>query len=123
MGYLRFDNPHRYLPEGNPGSADIANIQFTNVSIRCSRTPIRLMVEAGISLVRLSDIGFSDFRIESGDPCLVQGSPETTIRNVRFTNMQVDTSGEDAILCRYCAGVQLTNVILSNRSAGQGVPG
>jgi polygalacturonase len=111
-----FDNPHRYLAEGNPGSADISNLQFTNVAITCERTPIRLMVEEGIALPRLSDIGFSDFRIQSGDPCLVQGSPETTIRNVRFSNMQIDTSGKDTILCRHCEGVHLTNVSLSNRA-------
>jgi len=115
---ILFENPHRYLPANNPGSADITNILFSNVVVNCQRTPIKLVVEDGIALPRLSDLSFSDFRISSGDPCVVQGSPETLIRNVKFTNMKLETSGEDAIICRYCEGLQLTNVELSNRADG-----
>ncbi|MFC1452146.1 glycoside hydrolase family 28 protein [Verrucomicrobiota bacterium] len=110
-----FDYPGRYLPPNDPGSSDISNILFSNVVVDCRGTPIKLFVEDGIALERLADLSFSDFRIRSGGPCIVQGSPETTIRNVRFSNMQINTSGQDAVLCRHCQGVQLTNVELSNR--------
>jgi len=113
---ILFDNPHRYLRSGNPGSADVSNIMFSGVVINCQRVPIGIWVEAGISLPRLADLSFSDFRIRSGNPCTIQGSPETLIRNIKFSNMKIETSGEDAIICRYCAGVQLTNVELSNRA-------
>lgn len=48
---------------------------------------------------------------------MVKGSPETAVRNVRFSNVQIETSGEHAILCRHCEGVKLNNVELSNRPA------
>lgn len=114
---INFDNPLRYLPPGNSGSADVSHIQFSNVMIRCKRKPIRLFVADGIALPRLSDLSFSDFTIESGDSCLVQGSKETPIRNVRFNNVAIQTTGEDAILCRNCEGVDLAHVVLSNREA------
>jgi len=115
---INFDYPHRYLPPDNSGSADITNILFSGVVMNCERTPIRLLVEDGIALPRLADLSFSDFRIRSGGPCVIQGSPETIVRNVRLSNIQIETSGEDAIVCRHCEGIQLTNVELSNRSDG-----
>ncbi|MCK5804043.1 MAG: right-handed parallel beta-helix repeat-containing protein [Lentisphaeria bacterium] len=111
---ILFENPHRYLRETHSGSAHITNILFSNIVVNCRRSPIKVLVEDGIALSRLGDLSFSDFRIRSGGPCVVQGSPETVIRNVKFSNMKIETSGEDAILCRHCEGVQLTNVELSN---------
>lgn len=78
--------------------------------------PIKIIVDDGIKLPRVADLSFSNFRIKSGGPCLVQGSRETIIRNVSFSNMEIETSGEDAVICRHCAGVKLASVELSNRS-------
>ena len=89
---------------------------FSNVIVNCARTPIRVQVDEGIRLPRLANLSFSDFTIRSGGPCIVQGSPETIVENVRFANMQIETTGEDAIICRYCLGVQITNIELSNRA-------
>ena len=76
--------------------------------------PIRITVDDGIALPRLSDLSFSDIRIRSGEPVTLKGSPETTIRNVQFNNVQIATTGDDAIICRHCEGVRLSNVELSN---------
>jgi polygalacturonase len=111
-----FDNPHRYLAKGSDGSADISRIHFTNVVVNCERIPIKLFVDDGIALPRLSDLSFSDFKIRSGGPCLVQGCAETIIRDIRFSNVFVETSGDDAILCRHCQGIQLSGVMVSNRA-------
>ena len=111
---ITIDNPHRYLRDGDPGSADVHHILFSNVQIECEGLPIKVMVEDGIALVRLSDLSFSDFRIRSGGPCTVTGSLETTIRNVTFNNVQVETTGEDAVRFQHCEGLKLTNVELSN---------
>ena len=113
---ILFENPHRYLPPDSRGNADISNILFTNVVIHCRRWPIRVVVEDGIALRRLADLSFSNFRIRSGGPCVIQGSPETIIRNVRLANMKIETSGDDAIICRHCEAVRLTDVELSNRA-------
>lgn len=110
-----FNNPKRYLPEGNPGSADIRDILFSNVVIDCQGVPVKMDVDEGISLPHLGGVSFSNFRIKSGQPILIQGSPETIIRDVSFNNVTVETAGNDAIICRYCQGVLLTNVELANR--------
>ena len=113
---ILFEYPKRYLPKDGQTTADVHDILFSNVVIDCAKWPIKVVVEDGIKLPRLADLSFSNFRIKSGGPCLVQGSRETTIRNVSFSNIEIETSGEDAIICRHCQGVKLANVNLSNRS-------
>ncbi|MBU2494987.1 MAG: right-handed parallel beta-helix repeat-containing protein [Candidatus Omnitrophica bacterium] len=116
---IAIEHPKCYLPEGNRGTADIHDIMFSNITINCSsgepKNPIRVYVEEGVELKRLANLSFSNIRIKSGGPCLVQGSRETTIQNVSFSNVEIETSGEDAIICRNCRDVKLTNVNLSNR--------
>lgn len=109
-----FDNPHRYLPEGRPGSARVHDIQFSNVVMRCARTPIKISVEDGIELPRLGGLRFADFRIQSGEPCRVTGNAQTRIRDVHFSGVRIETAGEDAIICRHCEGVRLDDVELTS---------
>lgn len=108
-------HPKCYL-EDSRDSADIHDLIFSNIVINCVRNPIWMYVEEGIELKRLSDLSFANLRIKSGGPCLVQGCRETIIRNVSFSNVEIETSGEDAIICRHCRGVKLTNVSLSNQA-------
>lgn len=110
-----FNNPRRYLAEGEQGSADVRNIMFSNVVIECDGTPIRMDVDEGIALPYLGSVSFSHFRIKSGAPCLLKGSSETPIRDVRFTDMKIETRGDEAIHCRCCEAVNLTNVELTHR--------
>lgn len=112
---IRFENPRHYLPpEG--ASADIHDIHFSNIIINCAGIPIDVIVEDGIALTRLSDLSFTNVTIHSGYPCRVHGSPETIIRNVRFHNMCITTTGDDAIICRRCDGVKLSDVEVTNRT-------
>lgn len=110
-----FQNPKIYLPDDRQGSADVHGIVFSNITINCRRFPVWLSVEEGIRLKRLSDLSFSNLRVKSGGPCIVQGSRETTIRKVSFSNVDIETSGEDAIVCRNCEDVKFNNVELSNQ--------
>jgi len=116
---ITFAYPKRFLPRDGLATADVHDILFSNIVISCDRTPINVIVEDGIGLRRLAGLSFSNCRIRSGDPCRVTGSPETIIRDVSFSNVEVHTSGEDAVLCRYCEGVKFTNVTLSNRPDGK----
>ncbi len=109
--------PRHYLPADGQATADVSSVRFANVVINCTAAPIKVAVEAGIALPRVEGLSFSDFRIRSGGPCVVQGSPETTIRNVTFANIDIATTGDDAIICRHCEGVNLTNVRLTNLPA------
>lgn len=109
-----FENPKRYLPDGGEGSANIRDILFSNVVIDCRGVPIKMAVDAGISLPYLGSVSFSNFRIRSGHPIVVQGSPETIIRDVSFNHVEIETAGDDAIICRHCQGVKFADVELSN---------
>jgi len=111
-----FNNPKRYLSAGSQGSADIRNILFSNVVIDCKNAPIKMDVDAGISLPHLGGVSFANFRIKSGQPVIIQGSPETIISNVSFSNVEIETAGEDAVICRHCQGVKFANVNLSNQT-------
>lgn len=112
---ILFGNPRIYLPPGTTGSADVSAISFTGVVIDCQRTPIGILVEEGVALTRLADLSFSDFRIRSGEPCTVQGSAQTVVRDITFHNVSIDTTGDSAILCRRCEGIRLSDVVLAHR--------
>lgn len=109
---IHFENPQRYLV-GNQGSADIRDIMFSNITINSKHWPIRLFIEEGVTLRRLAGISFSDIRIKSGFPCIVQGNAGSLIEDVRFSNVQVETTGGDAIVCSHCRNVKLDSVELS----------
>jgi len=117
---ITFEYPKRYLPADGRATADIHDILFSNVTIESANLPIRVVVEEGIELQRLSDLSFSNIRMRSGGPCTITGSPQTIIRDVRFSNVSIKTSGEDSIVCRHCEGVKFTDVELSNQSDGVG---
>ncbi len=108
-----FDNPQRYLPRDGICSADVSNIVFTGVVIHCRRRPVAVTVEEGIGLRRLAELTFSDMRIRSGAACVVQGSQETTIRNVSFRDIDLTVESGDALTLRHCEGIQLSGVNVS----------
>jgi polygalacturonase len=112
---ILIQNPKRYLLP-DPGRADVHDILFSHVVLNCEHVPIMILVEEGIELERLSGFSFSDFRIRSGGPCQVIGSRETVVKDVRFTDMAIETSGDDAIVCRNCENVSLSNVNMTNWS-------
>ncbi len=106
------ENPKRYLAEGSEGSADIRDLLFSHVTIDCAREPIRVFVENGIRLVGLRGLSFSDCRIRSGGSCRIEGSPETTIEDVRLTNVSLATTAAEPIVARHCRGLKLDGVEL-----------
>ncbi len=108
-------NPKRYLPSDNSAGADISGLVFSNFTVDCSGIPIWIFVEEGISLKRLSGLSFSNFRIRSKAPCIVQGSSQTVIRNISFSDFDIETESQDAILCRSCSEVRFNNVKLNNK--------
>ena len=115
---ILFQYPHRYLRKETESRADVSRIVFSNCVIRCDRWPIRIIVEEGIELKRLSHLSFSHFQVESGEAIVVQGSPETTIREVRFSDIEITTRGEVPIEARRVRGLQLDDVRLSGVGKG-----
>ena len=115
---IMLQNPHRYLRAGTPG-AHIHDIQFSDVILTCERTPIGIIVDEGIELSRLSDLSFTNFRIRSGEPCKVQGSSQRVVRNVRFSNLSIETPADSAFLSRHCEGLHLDEIHISSTATGE----
>ena len=109
-----FDNPKRYLREGCNGLLDISNIMFSNIVINSGASPLQICVEDGITLTNLSGITFSDIRMKGKLPIRLIGCKETTIEDIRFNNVQVEISGESPIISRFCRGIKIYNMELSN---------
>lgn len=107
---ILFEFPKRYLRDGQQGSADVHDILFTNVSVESQGSPLKVAVEDGISLTRVSDLSFSDLRLRCGLPVMLKGSPETILRDIRLSNVAVDCAGDNAFDLRWCEGVKLDGV-------------
>ncbi len=112
---IAVSNPRRYLREGSEGTADIYDMVFTNFVVETQRAPIKVDIEEGLKIKRLSGLSFSNFRTRSAVPCTVQGSSQTVIRDISFSDFDMETEGEDGILCRNCSEVRFNNVKLSNK--------
>lgn len=115
---ILFENPRRYLHPECDKTADISDIVFSNCVVTSRRSGIKVLVEDGIALQRLTRLSFSDMRVRSDEPCVIQGCADTTVRDIRLSNVTLETSCDDALLCRHCAGVHLSNVDLSTNIAG-----
>lgn len=114
---INIENLAKYLVESEVEKrCSIYGIVFSNFIIECLRYPIRLFVEEGLSLEKFGEITFSDFRIKSGWPCQVEGSNKTSINNVNFSNMNIETSGANGMICKNCCEIGLTNINISHRS-------
>ncbi len=111
---ILIEHPKRYLPPGNKGSADMYDLRFSGMIVTSAGSPIRVSVEEGIALTRLSDISFSDIRIRGDSACRIEGSTQTTIRNVSFSSMQIDVRGDEALILRRCEGVTFDRVEVTN---------
>jgi polygalacturonase len=107
------NHPRQYLAPQCSGRADIQNIMFNNFVIDCGMHPIKIDVEDGIALSRLAGFSFANFRMRSGKPILIKGSPETIIRDVSFSNMTLHAACAEPIICRYCDGLRLDHCNLS----------
>jgi len=111
---IHLENPQRYLAPGNSGRLDLSNLLFSHFLIDTQKCPIRIQVDPGVRLVHLGGITFSDFRIRSVLPITFIGSAETVIEDVVLSNIQIATSGDDAVVCRQCRNLQFNQVVLTN---------
>ncbi len=116
---INVDNPKRYMPENSKTTMDLENITFSNFTIKSGRFPIRIYVEEGVKLRKIAGLSFSNFRIKSSEPCILTGSSETIIQDIRLSNIDMETGGDTAVVCRNCRGVKMNNVELTNVSSGE----
>jgi hypothetical protein len=97
----------------------VHDITFSNIVIECEGNPIRMDVEEGLALQRLSDITFNTIRARSGKPVLIEGSSETIIERIALQHVHLATSAETAIHTRNCRAIRLQDVTLENLPAGE----
>lgn len=108
---INIDNPRRYLHEDG-ARMDLHDVLFSNISIQCGRHPIRIFVEDGVNLHRLSDVSFSDIRARGRLPVTLQGCPETIISDVCFSNATLETEANEPLICRHCRRIRMEGVEL-----------
>lgn len=85
---ININNPKRYLRPNCNGYLDLQNIVFNNLVIESGRVPIWINVEEGVKLRRIGGMTFSNIRIKSELPCKLEGSSETIIEDIRFSEIK-----------------------------------
>ncbi len=106
---INVDNPKRYLPENSGTRLDLTNIMFSNFIVDSGRYPVRINVEEGVKLRKISGLVFSNFRGKSAKPCLISGSSETIVENIKFSNFDITSEESSPIVCRNARNVRLND--------------
>lgn len=111
---INIDNPKRYLISkwNDTGFMDLRNLTFTNFVIESEKHPIRIHVGKGVKLKYIGSMTFSNFRIRSRLPILLQGNPETMIDQLSFSEIQLETPGDQTIVSNYLKRLNLNQVEL-----------
>ncbi len=110
---INIDNPRRYLHNENNGSMDLHDIRFTDIEIISGGYPIRIYVEDGIRLKRLSDIHFKNVSVTAPLPVTLCGNTGTVVKDIIFDNLEFNISGSEEIVCHHCRGIIVNNVEIS----------
>ena len=114
---INIDNPAAYLNKSwkDTGFLNLRDLTFTNFVIETDRCPIRIYAEDGVKLKYIGNMTFSNFRIRSKQPILLQGNPETPIEKIRFSEITLETPGSQAIVSEYVSRLNLNQVeLISN---------
>ncbi len=113
---ILFEYPARYASPASGSRADVHDMHFSNITVAAVHSPIRLYVEPGMVLQRLSELTFSNIRARGGDACQVIGNPQTVIRDINFHNVRIESGGSETLVCRQCVFVKLDQVNLFHAS-------
>lgn len=110
---INIDNPQRYV-NSDGASLDLHDVLFSDITIESGRVPIRIFVENGVHLERLSNITFSNIRATGQEPLRLIGNETTPIKDVQFNNITADINSDRPIVCHHCQNIDLNNVKLSS---------
>lgn len=115
---ITLDYPERYLAPDGVATADVTDVAFSNIAIRCGASPVIVSVAESIALKRLGRLRFSNIDSSSGKPWRIVGSPGTVIDGVRLAQVSVVTEAEDPVLFKHCRQIEMNQVTLSAGVAG-----
>ena len=107
---ININNPKRYLSPGCNGYLNLYNIVFSNLVIDSGRVPIWINIEEGVKLRRIGSMTFSNIRINSNQPCKLEGSSETIIEDIRFSEIKCSK----AIVVNNCHKISLNKMEIDN---------
>jgi hypothetical protein len=110
---INFDFPKRYAVDGSDIRPEVANLMFSNLVMDCGGHPIRILVEDGVKVRRVSGISFANIRARGGKPCVVKGNSDSIIDDVLFSSMRIETACESPLLFEKCSRVRMNDVEVS----------
>ncbi len=114
------EHPVRYLAADGSATADVSDVWFSNINVRCGRVPFMLSIDEAIAIKRLADIHLSNFDCRSGQPLTLAGSPGSPLDGVHLDNVRVESTAESALVMRHCRNVTCNRLTLSSGVAGAG---
>ena len=116
---ININNPVRYLRKGCTGYLDLRNLTFSNFVIESERVPLWINVEDTVRLRYIGAMTFSNFRIRAKQPIRLEGSPETWIDDIRFSEIVSETGDTQAIVANRVSRISMNQVeVRSTQKSG-----
>ena len=110
---IHCEAPLRYLRKNCTGYLDISDIIFENFDITSDLYPVRIGCDPGIRLRGIRRLAFRNFRIRSKRPISLEGSRETILKDIAFSDISGTVDGESPLSARYVAHLKLQNFDLT----------
>lgn len=114
-------HPPRYLRKNCTGYADISDISFDNFDIQANGFAIYLKCMEGINIRGISRMSFSNFRIKSRQPVLIEGHADAVFSDITLNNISGTVADESPLIIKFCRNVKLNNIDLTAET-GTSVP-
>ena len=106
-------HPPRYLRKNCTGYADISDISFDNFDIQANGFAIYLKCMEGINIRGISRMSFSNFRIKSRQPVLIEGHADAVFSDITLNNISGTVADESPLIIKFCRNVKLNNIDLT----------
>lgn len=107
---ITLDYPQRYLPKDGKTPADVSDVRFSSISIRCEKCPIFCAVEEPIGLVGLGGISFSNLKMDSKGAVVLSGSSKTPLVDIALSQVEINSETEEPLVCKNINGLLLDRV-------------
>ena len=105
--------PLRYLRKNCTGYLDISDILFENFDITTGLYPVRIGCDPGIRLRGIRRLRFSNFRIRSKRPLSLEGSRETILKDIAFSDISGTVDDASPLTVKYVEHLKLQNFDLT----------
>ena len=115
------EHPVRYLLDGEHGSCRMENILVEGCDIDVKGHAILFSVEPGITLRSFGDVTFRNIRLKSNRPLVLNGTGDTTLRNITFENVTGEIADEKPIIMSNVEGIRFDRFAVRS-GAGRKTP-